>query len=143
MARLSSSGPSPCIARALQRLDSAPDSSVSLAELAALSDVSRFLLLRGFAHEIGITPHAYLVQRRVRLARRLLADGQTPAQAALQAGFADQSHRPAPSSANSALRRSAIERPSPDPGCHLQFRSIRGESIVRFVECRSTEVSTR
>jgi len=92
MARPSSSGPSPCVARAVQRLDSAPDTSVSLAELAALSGASRFQLLRGFAREIGITPHAYLVQRRVRLARQLLADGQTPAQAALLAGYADQSH---------------------------------------------------
>jgi AraC-like DNA-binding protein len=91
-ARPSTSGPSPCVAKALQRLDAVPDTSVSLAELAALSGVSRFQLLRGFAREIGITPHAYLVQRRVRLARRLLADGQTPAEAALQAGFADQSH---------------------------------------------------
>jgi AraC-like DNA-binding protein len=65
---------------------------VSLAELAALSGVSRFQLLRGFAHEVGTTPHAYLVQRRVRLARQLLATGQTPVQAAMQAGFADQSH---------------------------------------------------
>jgi AraC-like DNA-binding protein len=87
-----SSGPSPCVAKAITRLDSAPDTSVSLAELAALSGVSRFQLLRGFAREIGITPHAYLVQRRVLLARRFLADGQTPVQAAAGAGFADQSH---------------------------------------------------
>lgn len=65
---------------------------MSLAELAELSGVSRFQLLRGFAREVGITPHAYLVQRRVRLARQLLAKGQTPVQAAMQAGFADQSH---------------------------------------------------
>ena len=68
---------------------------VSLAELAALSGVSRFQLLRGFAREMGTTAHTYLVQRRVRLcrlARQLLSDGQTPAQAAFQAGFADQSH---------------------------------------------------
>jgi AraC-like DNA-binding protein len=90
--RPSFKGPSPSVAKALQLLDSAPATSVSLSELAALSGVSRFQLLRGFAREIGITPHAYLVQRRVRLARQLLADGQTPAQAALQAGFADQSH---------------------------------------------------
>ncbi len=92
MARPARSGPSPCVAKAIQRLDSAPDAHVSLVELAALSGVSRFQLLRGFAREVGITPHAYLVQRRVCLARRLLADGQTPAQAAILAGFADQSH---------------------------------------------------
>lgn len=91
-ARPASNGPSPCVAKARQRLDSAPDTTVSLAELAALSGVSRFQLLRGFAREVGITPHAYLVQRRVCLARQLLANGQTPAQAAAQAGFADQSH---------------------------------------------------
>jgi len=85
-------GPSPCVAKAIRRLDSAPHTAVSLAELAALSGVSRFQLLRGFAHEIGTTPHAYLVQRRVQLARRLLAAGQTPAEAALETGFADQSH---------------------------------------------------
>ena len=92
MVRPSSSGPSPCIAKAIQRLDAAPESPVSLADLAALSGVSRFQLLRGFARAVGITPHAYLVQRRVRLARQLLANGQTPAQAALEAGFSDQSH---------------------------------------------------
>ncbi|MGB2603305.1 MAG: AraC family transcriptional regulator [Candidatus Sulfotelmatobacter sp.] len=91
-ARPLSTGPSPCVARALQRLDSAPDTQVSLAELAALSGVSRFQLLRGFAREVRITPHAYLVQRRVRLAQQLLAHGQTPARAAAEAGFADQSH---------------------------------------------------
>jgi AraC-like DNA-binding protein len=92
VARPLSNGPSPCVAKAIQRLDSAPETSVSLAELAALSGVSRFQLLRGFTHEVGITPHAYLIQRRVRLARQLLASSQTPVQAALQAGFADQSH---------------------------------------------------
>jgi AraC-like DNA-binding protein len=85
-------GPTPPIANALKRLNSAPETPVSLAELAALSGVSRFQLLRGFTREVGTTPHAYLVQRRVCLARRLLAKGQTPAEAALQSGFADQSH---------------------------------------------------
>jgi AraC-like DNA-binding protein len=92
VAKPSLTGRSPSVAKAIQRLDAAPDARVSLAELAALSGVSRFQLLRGFAREVGVTPHAYLVQRRVRLVRRLLADGQTPAQAAIQAGFADQSH---------------------------------------------------
>jgi AraC-like DNA-binding protein len=54
--------------------------------------VSRFQLLLGFAREVGITPHAYLVQRRVRVVRRLLAAGRSPVDAALLAGFADQSH---------------------------------------------------
>jgi len=82
----------PAVRRARQRLDDAPELSVTLAELAALTGVSRFQLLRGFVREVGITPHAYNLQRRVRLARQLLAAGQLPVDAALASGFADQSH---------------------------------------------------
>jgi len=128
-ARPSPGVPSPCVAKAIQHLDSAPDTSVSLAEWAALSGVSRFQLLRGFAREIGITPHAYLVQRRVLLARRFLADGQTPVRAAAGAGFADQSHN------DSGLRPPTRHYAGPlsssrrlIPGAHLQFRSRHGRS---------------
>ena len=41
---------------------------------------------------VACGPHAYLVQSRVRLARRLLSAGHSPADAAQMAGFADQSH---------------------------------------------------
>jgi len=85
-------GPSPSIAKVLQRLNSAPDQAVSLGELAALAGLSRFQLLRAFACQIGTTPHAYLVQKRVSLVRQLLASGAMPAEAAADAGFADQSH---------------------------------------------------
>ena len=83
---------SPAVAMARQRLDEVPEAPVTLAELAGLSGVSRFQLLRGFARETGITPHAYLLQRRVRLARQLLVAGHALSEVALAAGFADQSH---------------------------------------------------
>jgi transcriptional regulator GlxA family with amidase domain len=83
---------SPSVLKAIRRLDTAPEIPTSLAELAALSGVSRFQLLRGFARDVGTTPHAYLIQRRVRLVRRLLAASRSPVDAALLAGFADQSH---------------------------------------------------
>ena len=79
-------------AMARKRLDQWPELPTTLAELAALSGISRFQFLRGFAREVGVTPHAYLVQRRVQRARKLLAQGRTPAEAGHQAGFADQSH---------------------------------------------------
>jgi AraC-like DNA-binding protein len=84
--------PSPSVAKVLHRLNSAPDQPVSLAELAELAGVSRFQLLRTFARQIGTTPHAYLIQKRVCMARQLLASGVKPAEAATSAGFADQSH---------------------------------------------------
>jgi AraC-like DNA-binding protein len=85
-------GIAPAIGTAREWLDAAPAAPVTLAELANLSGVSRFQLLRGFARELGITPHAYLIQSRTRLARALLARGQPIADAAAESGFADQSH---------------------------------------------------
>jgi AraC-like DNA-binding protein len=83
---------SPSVSRAVHRLDDAPEIPISLADLAAMSGVSRFQLLRGFSREVGTTPHAYVIQRRSRLARQHLAAGKSPSDAALLAGFADQSH---------------------------------------------------
>jgi len=45
-----------------------------------------------FRGETGLPPHAYLNQLRVRLARRLLDRGVTPAEVAAAVGFADQAH---------------------------------------------------
>jgi AraC-like DNA-binding protein len=64
----------------------------SLVELAAMSGVSQFALLRAFSRETGLPPHAYLNQLRVRRARLLLDDGLAPADVAAATGFADQAH---------------------------------------------------
>ena len=71
-----------------ERLDDAP----SLAELAALTGLSQFALLRAFRRETGMPPHAYLNQLRVRRARLLLDRGLAPADVAAETGFADQAH---------------------------------------------------
>lgn len=64
----------------------------TLIQLAALAGLSPYRLLRAFARQFGLPPHAYLLQRQVREARRRLEAGEPPAQAALACGFADQSH---------------------------------------------------
>lgn len=80
------------IARAKTRIDDDPAATLTLAELAAETGLSRFQLLRGFAHEMGLPPHAYRMQRRIVLARQSIARGAALADAAAVAGFADQSH---------------------------------------------------
>ncbi|CDZ46435.1 L-rhamnose operon transcriptional activator RhaR [Neorhizobium galegae bv. officinalis] len=80
------------IRAARERIDDDPTKAVSLADLADLAGVSQFRLLRAFDKAIGFTPHAYLIQRRVQLARKLIAGGTGLAEAALASGFADQSH---------------------------------------------------
>jgi AraC-like DNA-binding protein len=80
------------IARAKSRIDDAPAAAITLADLARESGLSRFQVLRGFVRATGFTPHAYLTQRRIDLARRLIAERTPLAEAAAASGFADQSH---------------------------------------------------
>lgn len=63
-----------------------------LDDLAAALGTDRFRLSRAFKATFGLAPHAYLVQLRLARARRLLAGGFSPADAAAAVGFADQSH---------------------------------------------------
>ncbi|MBN6208720.1 AraC family transcriptional regulator [Ralstonia flatus] len=74
------------------RIDDDPAAPISLLDLARETGLSRFQVLRGFARVTGLTPHAYQVQRRVALARRLIAQGEPLADVAAACGFADQSH---------------------------------------------------
>ncbi len=78
--------------RALALMDDDPAGPHPLADLAAVSGLSRFQLVRAVARATGLTPHAYLVQRRVQMARRLIEGGLGLAEAAVASGFADQSH---------------------------------------------------
>ena len=80
------------VEQARGRIDDAPAETFTLVELADLCGLSRFQFLRSFARATGLTPHAYLVQRRVDLARRLVANGTPLAEAAAESGFFDQSH---------------------------------------------------
>ncbi len=64
----------------------------ALADLAALAGINRFNLLRAFQRSMGLPPHLYQTQLRLRHARRLMLAGEAPAMAAVAAGFTDQSH---------------------------------------------------
>ena len=66
--------------------------SISVEELAAISGLSRFHLMRAFTREYGMPPHAYTNQLRLTEARRLIAAGHSLSEAAASAGFYDQSH---------------------------------------------------
>ena len=74
-------------------IDADPSSAqLTLARLAAEVQLSRYQLLRAFARRLGLTPHAYILQQRLALARRLIRAGRGLAETATRAGFFDQSH---------------------------------------------------
>lgn len=101
------------IGRIRDRLDDDPACAVTLEDLAAESGLGRFKLVRDFARITGLTPHAYLLQRRTELARRLIATGKPLAEAAVEAGFADQSH----------MTRNFTRRYGYTPGAYLSARA--------------------
>jgi AraC-like DNA-binding protein len=82
----------PALRRVRERIDDAPFEATSLAALAREAGLSRFQLIRAFERHIGLTPHAYRMQKRADLSRRLLLDGLAPAEVAAICGYVDQSH---------------------------------------------------
>lgn len=66
--------------------------AVSLEELAALLQRHPRHLIEAFRNAYGVPPHTYLLQRRIREAKRLLVDGEKPLEVALTLGFYDQAH---------------------------------------------------
>jgi AraC-like DNA-binding protein len=73
-------------------LEAHPASEISLEDLSKLTLLSSFHLLRVFKRELGISPHAYQIQQRIRLAKQLVRQGKPLAEVALEIGFHDQSH---------------------------------------------------
>jgi AraC-like DNA-binding protein len=80
------------IRRVRERLDDEPAQAVDLKDLARDAGMSRFQLIRAFQRHTALTPHAYHMQRRALLSRRLLAEGLSPAEVAAACGYVDQSH---------------------------------------------------
>ena len=71
------------------RADLKVEISAVRAEVAGLR---RTELVRAFRHQTGLTPHAWLTDRRVRAAQALLRRGDPPGQVAAATGFFDQAH---------------------------------------------------
>lgn len=84
--------PHPIARRARDALAANLSGDIGLADLSAAAGADRFRLTRLFREAYGRSPHAYLVQLRLKAARRALAAGDSPARAAADCGFADQSH---------------------------------------------------
>jgi len=65
---------------------------LSLDEIGHTAQLSASYLIRAFKARYGLTPHGYLVDCRIQLARARLRRGEAIAQVAAELGFADQAH---------------------------------------------------
>jgi AraC-like DNA-binding protein len=87
-------GLAPGITRRISEyIDSHLGESISLEAMAEISGLSVFHFARAFRQSTGLAPHAYLVQRRIEQAERLLSRTDLPlSEIALAVGFSDHSH---------------------------------------------------
>ncbi|WP_193198855.1 helix-turn-helix domain-containing protein [Nostoc sp. MG11] len=66
---------------------------LKLVELSAIAQLSPYHFLRLFKQRMGITPHQYILQRRIEKAKHLLKHTDLSiAEIAMRTGFCDQSH---------------------------------------------------
>ncbi|GGC35211.1 AraC family transcriptional regulator [Paraburkholderia caffeinilytica] len=65
---------------------------LKLEDVCEAAELSASHLIRAFKQRYGMTPHAYLINRRIQYSRAQLRRGYPIADVALDAGFADQAH---------------------------------------------------
>lgn len=80
------------VALAKDFLDQHVECSVHLDDIAHAAGLPPYRLLRVFARHVGMTPHAYQRQARVRRAAGLIRAGRALSDVAATVGFADQAH---------------------------------------------------
>jgi transcriptional regulator GlxA family with amidase domain len=87
-------GLSPRVVRRLRdHIDSNIDQRISVEALARLAKLSVCHFVRAFKQSVGLTPHDYLIRRRVERTMELLAGtDMLLSEIAAAAGFADHSH---------------------------------------------------
>jgi AraC-like DNA-binding protein len=80
------------VKRARDYIDAHFVENPTLDAISEAAGMSSYHLIRAFKHAVGIAPHAYLVQRRVAMAKHLLLKGQALRQVAIEVGYCDQGH---------------------------------------------------
>src|SRR5688500_1879785 len=83
----SASVPQETVRRVRDRLADDALAPPTLTELASMTGLSKYQVLRRFAQTYGLPPHAWLKQRRAERARALIRDGSSLASAAAASGF--------------------------------------------------------
>lgn len=73
-------------------LETYPEESMDVAHLSRFCTMSKYHFIRKFDESVGMTPHKFQIQNRVRKAKGLLDETVSMTEAGVNAGFYDQSH---------------------------------------------------
>ena len=80
------------VERAAEYIDEHFLRTIRLQDICAAANLSEAYLIRAFEQHYHMTPHAYLINRRIQHAQAQLREGALIADIAQQTGFADQAH---------------------------------------------------
>lgn len=75
-----------------RQLELHPEYKLTVEEMAQNAFISKYHFIREFKAEVGLTPHQFQIQNRVRKAQHLIHETDTITEVALTTGFCDQSH---------------------------------------------------
>jgi AraC family transcriptional regulator len=79
--------------RVREYIDANLEDDLSLADIAAVAELSQYHFARAFRRSVGVTPQQYVMQQRIERAKQLLADAELPlVEVSLRTGFKNQSH---------------------------------------------------
>ena len=75
-----------------KQLELYPECKLTVEKMAQNVFLSKYHFIRSFKAEVGLTPHQFQIQNRIRKAQRLIHETDTITEVALTTGFCDQSH---------------------------------------------------
>lgn len=82
----------PFIDLAKKQIECYPEIKLSIDEMAHSLYISKYHFIRSFKQAVGLTPHQFQIQNRIRKAQHLLNNADSITEVALTTGFCDQSH---------------------------------------------------
>lgn len=77
---------------AKKQIECYPEMKLSIDEIAHSLYISKYHFIRSFKQAVGLTPHQFQIQNRIRKAQHLLSNTDSITEVALTTGFCDQSH---------------------------------------------------
>ena len=73
-------------------VETCPTADLSISDIAIEVGLSANYLIQCFSRSRGISPHKYLILKKICRAKKFIAQGHSPLEAALSLGFYDQAH---------------------------------------------------
>lgn len=86
------SADAPYIDSLKRELELFPECRMNVEEMAHAALANKYYFIRRFKQTVGLTPHQFQLQNRIRKAQRLISGTDTLTEVALDTGFCDQSH---------------------------------------------------